>query len=162
MLQYFGEKIGKSAVRTSACSYNSRMQEVVHINKNGVTYALLFPRSLTVQNGIQFVTKDEDPLQVGIFERNTDYEVPPHRHLPRTFDLPHIAEFLSIESGTVRMKVFDEYWGIVDERTVVAGNCIVFLRGGHALSILEPARIMEVKQGPYPGKEMDKVLRDAP
>ena len=79
--------------------------------------------------------------------------------MPRSINLPHIAEFLSIEDGKVAVTIYDEEWEIVGEQTVEKGQCIVFLRGGHALRMLEPTRILEVKQGPYLGN--DKILHNA-
>ena len=137
------------------------MEQVVHIAKNGVDYALVFPRTLPTENGLRFPTHDNDGLQVGFFERDKGYEVPPHRHLPRKIDLEHIAEFIAIEKGRVAITVYDEEWNVVGEQEVKTGECIIFLRGGHALQMLEPTRIMEVKQGPYPGKSNDKILKDA-
>lgn len=137
------------------------MNGVERIEKNGIPYALIFRRDLPLDGEIGFATQDGDGLQVGFFERKAGYEVPPHRHLPRKVDLEHIAEFISVESGSMGVKVFDEAWNVIGETTIKAGGCVIFLRGGHAITMLEPTRIMEVKQGPYPGKDKDKVLRDA-
>lgn len=137
------------------------MADIRRIEKNGIPYALVYPRSLAVENGMRFATSDGDALQTGFFERPEGFEVPAHRHLPRKIELEHIAEFISVESGRVLATVLDEEWNEVAQLEVGAGECIVFLRGGHALTMLEPTRIMEVKQGPYPGKANDKILRDA-
>jgi hypothetical protein len=135
------------------------MQDVQHIENGGVTYALIFGRNLPVTNDVRFPTCEEDSLQVGFFERDTGYVSLPHRHAPRSINLKHIAEFLSIEKGEVAVTVFDESWNVVGEQIVGEGHCIVFLRGGHSIKIRKPTRILEVKQGPYGGN--DKILRDA-
>ncbi|MDD5623342.1 MAG: hypothetical protein PHI23_01375 [Candidatus Peribacteraceae bacterium] len=135
------------------------MDDILRIEKDGTLYALIFPQDLAVKDDVRFVTQAEDGLQVGFFERPAGYEAPVHRHRPRSVDLPSIAEFLRIEEGRVSVTVFDDIWQVVGERTVEKGQCILFLRGGHALKMLVPTRIMEVKQGPYPGN--DKIFPDA-
>ncbi len=122
--------------------------DVLRIEKDGVTYALIFRRGLPVED-VRFVTDQTDGLQVGFFERKSGHAVPAHLHKPRTVDLPHIAEFLSIEKGEVRITVFDEKGKEIGEQSAHEGQCILFLRGGHALTVIKDARIMEVKQGPY-------------
>jgi hypothetical protein len=38
------------------------------------------------------------------------------------------------------------------------GEILFHIRGGHAFRFLEPTRLIEVKSGPYLGREKDKVL----
>ncbi|MDD4628697.1 MAG: hypothetical protein PHE68_04885 [Candidatus Peribacteraceae bacterium] len=135
------------------------MEDVTRIEKNGTTYALIFPKTLAVSDGSRFVSQGQDSLQVGFFVRPEGHKVPPHFHKPRTVELPHIAEFLRIEEGKVKVTVLDETWKVIEERTVEQGWCVLFLRGGHALEMLAPTRIMEVKQGPYAGN--DKIFPSA-
>jgi hypothetical protein len=130
------------------------------VESEGNIYAHFFPSTMPIEGEVQFVTNDDAPLQVGMFERNTGYEVPAHTHLPRNIDLKHVGEFLLIQSGSALIKVFNESWDVLNETTVTAGDCVVFLRGGHELTMLEPTRILEVKQGPYPTTANEKSFRD--
>lgn len=133
------------------------MEDIRRIEQSGITYAIIFRKDIEVENSMRFPTSNENALQVGFFERPAGYASPPHRHIPRTLTIEHPAEFLSIEQGKVAVTVFDEEWQTVGEREISAGECIVFLRGGHSLTVLEPARILEVKQGPY--IPHDKIFR---
>ncbi len=138
------------------------MDDVRTIAKDGKTYAQCFRADLHVRSGVRFATENEDPLQVGIFERDKGYEVPAHRHNGRALTLTDVGEFLWVQSGSMRIEVFDEEWNVLDTWTARSGDCIVLLRGGHAISMLEPTRLLEVKQGPYPGKEREKTFRTVP
>ena len=131
------------------------------IKHNGEIYAHVFTADTPVENGVKFFTKDEDPLQVGLFDREEGYEVVPHRHNPLSVELSPPGEFIWIQSGSVAVKIFDDDWNVIEEVTVNGSECIVILKGGHALTMLEPTRILEVKQGPYPGREKEKTFRDA-
>ncbi len=136
------------------------MSSIRTIEKDGEIYAKIFSSDIETENGMKFVTEDEDPLQVGVFERESGYEVVPHRHVSRNLSLSDVGEFLLIQKGEVTVTVFDEDWGEIESVTVGTGGCIVFLRGGHGLTMNKNARILEVKQGPYPGRDAEKVFRD--
>ncbi len=137
------------------------MDDIHIIEKDGRIYAKYFQSDIPVQSGIRFITEDADPLQVGVFERAERYEVSAHRHKSRKLTLPDVGEFLWIQSGSAIVEIFDEEWNTLGKWTVHGGDCVVLLRGGHALTMLEPTRILEVKQGPYPGnREDEKTFRD--
>lgn len=138
----------------------SGMGDIERIEHDGIIYAIVFRRDIPVSGGVRFLTNDTDGLQVGLFEREGGYVSAPHRHVPRHITLEHPGEFLSIERGTIRATIFDDGWQTIAERTVCAGECIGFLRGGHAITVIESARILEVKQGPYQSE--DKIFRPAP
>jgi hypothetical protein len=38
------------------------------------------------------------------------------------------------------------------------GDTIFFVAGGHGFTMLEDSKIIEVKQGPYFGKDKDKLM----
>lgn len=131
------------------------------IKHNGEVYAHIFSADTPVDNGMKFFTQDKDPLQVGIFERDAGYEVVPHRHNPLSVDLSPPGEFIWIQSGSAKVSIFDDDWNTIEEVTIASGDCIIILKGGHALTMLEPTRLLEVKQGPYPGREIEKTFRDS-
>lgn len=135
------------------------MNNLETIEVNGSTYAYFFQKDIEIPNAAQFITQAEDPMQVGIFEREKGYQVPAHRHISRTVELQSVGEFLLIQSGSAVVEVFNDAWEVLCTKTVTAGDCVIFLRGGHAVKTLEPTRILEVKQGPYLSTEKEKTFR---
>ncbi|MBI1813299.1 hypothetical protein HY285_03825 [Candidatus Peregrinibacteria bacterium] len=134
------------------------MEELQSIAKGSVVYALFFPADLLVKD-VQFLTQSSDDFQVGLMERPKDYEVKAHQHPPVERKLTSTSEFLYIEKGKVEVTVFDEEWKELG-RSILESRCfLLFLRGGHALKMLEPTRMIEVKQGPYEGE--GKVFRSS-
>ena len=131
----------------------------VSVTKGPVMYALFFPAGMKVE-GAQFLTKQTDDFQVGLMERQAGYEVKAHQHPSMNRTLTTTSEFLYFEKGKAEVTVFDEEWNELGRHTVSAGDFLVFLRGGHRMKVLEPARMIEVKQGPYPGDGSAKVFRD--
>tara|TARA_Y100000310_G_C20213598_1_gene592490 strand:- start:58 stop:471 length:414 start_codon:yes stop_codon:yes gene_type:complete len=134
------------------------MSDVTNVTHNGQTYALFFSKNMTTDS-IQFLTEDEDAFQVGLMEREEGYTVEPHQHTERPIELSTVSEFIYVEKGKVKVTVFDEEWNELDQHELSGGDSLLFLRGGHSLEVLEAARMIEVKQGPYPGEENAKIFQ---
>ncbi|MCA9370870.1 MAG: hypothetical protein KC680_02840 [Candidatus Peregrinibacteria bacterium] len=130
------------------------------IEAGGIVYAKIFRADEDLEDAVHFFTEDADPLQVGIFERAEGYDVVPHKHNPRELSLEYPGEFLWIQSGEVQVTIFDDDWTTIDTLIVNGGECLVIMKGGHEMKMLKPTRLLEVKQGPYIGRENDKTFRD--
>jgi oxalate decarboxylase/phosphoglucose isomerase-like protein (cupin superfamily) len=91
-----------------------------------------------------------------MMERPQGYEVKAHQHPPQDRYLTTTSECLFIEKGKVKITVFDEEWKELAIETMQTGDFLIFFRGGHALTMLEPTRMIEVKQGPYAGDKESK------
>jgi len=126
------------------------MLGITKVTKDGRTYALFFSRSLST-DGIRFLTEHEDMFQVGLMERPKGYKVKPHQHAERSTELRTVSEFIYVEKGKVCVTVFDEAWEEISQQELSGGDSLLFLRGGHSLTVLESARMIEVKQGPFAG-----------
>jgi len=136
------------------------MSDVMTIQHQGETYAMLFRKDLKTENGVAFPTTDDMPFQVGVFDRDTGYEVKPHRHPERDIQLTATTEFLYVVSGKIEMSIYDAEWNVLAKEVASAGDFILLLAGGHSFTMLEPTRLIEIKQGPYPGKTDAKIFRD--
>ncbi|MBI4129059.1 hypothetical protein HY464_00025 [Candidatus Peregrinibacteria bacterium] len=135
------------------------MTEPLRIEKNGTLYALVVPNGLPVEDA-RFLTSQESPFQVGVMERPIGYVVQPHRHPPASLQISSVSEFLYIERGRVKAVIYDVAWRVVGEDVLSTGDAILLLAGGHSFEVLEPCRMLEVKQGPYPGEEAAKVYKN--
>jgi quercetin dioxygenase-like cupin family protein len=124
------------------------------ITANGRALAIIGKRVQV--DGIKFVTEPNDPFQVGIMERPKGYAVKPHRHPDRPITVASVSEFFYVESGKVRLTVFNDSWEEVAKEEISAGEFALILSGGHSVEFLEDTRMHEVKQGPYPGDSDSK------
>lgn len=106
--------------------------------------------------GIQFLTDDQTPQQLGYMNREKDYVIVPHVHnnVPRTVEMTQ--EVLIIQSGKVRVDFYDDGKKYLESRIAYEGDIVYLGYGGHGFKMLENSEIVEVKQGPYCGT-MDKV-----
>lgn len=109
--------------------------------------------------GITFITPDDFPHQLGYMNRDKDYVIVPHVHnkIPRNVDFTQ--ETLVVKSGVVRVDFYTQEQEYIESRIVYKGDIILLASGGHGFKMLQPAEIIEIKQGPYAGA-MDKVRFD--
>lgn len=108
------------------------------------------------KEGIAFFTPDDFSQQLGYMNRPEGYVIAPHVHnvVERKVDLTQ--EVLIVRSGKVRVDFYDDDKQYIESRIIYSGDIILLAHGGHGFEMLEPAEMVEVKQGPYCG-EMDKV-----
>lgn len=121
-------------------------------------YALLLYAD-DFQIGANFVSEAEWPLQVGLMTLPSGHSIAAHAHLLR--DSPKVQptqEFLMVIAGRMEVDFFDEMKQCFQTETLHQGEALFQIRGGHAFRFLEPTRLIEVKSGPYLGREKDKVL----
>lgn len=109
-------------------------------------------------SGTHFLTPSALDLQVGVLERARGERVHPHTHVVQSRTLHSSSELLYVEYGRVLVDVYDEDWQLLADEMLSRGEMLLLLRGGHALTVIDDARVIEVRQGPYAG--VDKRFRD--
>ncbi len=107
--------------------------------------------------GINFITDADNPLQLGVLVHRQGFQIKPHIHLPLSVNINQIQEVLHIDSGKIAARFYDSQGEEVASTVVNCGDTILLVSGGHGFDILEDAKIIEVKQGPYRGVAEDKV-----
>lgn len=105
--------------------------------------------STPLEIGISFLTPPEAPMQLGVMQRPCGYIVARHVHLPMKRQLQGTSETLLVISGRIRIDVYTSAREWVASVTLLPGDIIVLLNGGHSVEFLEASRVLEVKQGPY-------------
>lgn len=125
-------------------------------DKNGTTLAIIHRKS-NWKDGLDFITKETDFLQVGTWNYNKDKSLDRHHHnrLKRSSSITQ--ECVILLSGSMNVEIFDLDRCLVSQLILEQGDLAVFLDGGHAYQILEDnTRIVECKNGPFLGVELDK------
>jgi hypothetical protein len=131
------------------------MRNVIHNNE---TYAVIVT-SEDFEPGTKFVSDPGWPLQLGLLMPTAGHVIQAHVHLPHEARLAGLTqEFLFVVSGKMEVKFYDELGEHFHAETIVQGEGLLQVKGGHAFRFLEDARLLEVKQGPYLGRHKDKAL----
>jgi len=124
-------------------------------DREGEVIAIIV-RSGYYPTGVSFVSRPEWPLQLGVSTYVPSQVVRPHSHNRRRITVESVQEVLHIDTGRVRVDLFDRGDRPAGTAALSAGDTILFVQGGHALEAGEESRIIEVKQGPYESLASDK------
>lgn len=129
------------------------------IKHKGKVIAHIFKKSIKAE-GTRFLTPTDYSLQIGLLEHPKGTVLRKHRHNPEIeYEVDTTQEFLYVEKGKVKVNFFSDDWELVDEEILEEGNFMLHISGGHGFEILENCRLIEVKQGPYPGDDLAKIYK---
>jgi hypothetical protein len=126
------------------------MEGVRKIIKDGQIYAIILKKECN-QPGVSFLTPGEFSQQLGLLQHDRGKVVERHRHKLVKREIFRTQEVLVLLNGRVRVELYDDETQLLDTVILEGGDSILLARGGHRLEVLEPAKIIEVKQGPYAG-----------
>ena len=108
------------------------------------------------KSAVNFVTKKDFPLQLGISSYKKGDKIKPHLHVDKEIVVHKIQEVVHIDSGRTIVTLYDLNREKFISVELLTGDTIFFAEGGHGFEMLEDTKIIEVKQGPYFGKNKDK------
>ena len=128
------------------------MQHIEHIGCNGTPLAYIIraeidPRETT------FVTPGDFKQQVGFIVYPAGAEIPRHVHRPMERRLNETSEVLIVRSGHCEVDIYNNARDLIAVRKLSAGDILILVAGGHGFRMLEDTVLLEVRQGPYPGRE---------
>jgi mannose-6-phosphate isomerase-like protein (cupin superfamily) len=112
--------------------------------------AIIVPNSFR-ETGIHFFTEAELSQQLAYMRHPAGKIIAPHLHNPVLREVHYTQEVLIIKRGRLRVDFYDETRRYLQSRTLVAGDTIILVGGGHGFEVLEEIEMIEVKQGPYAG-----------
>lgn len=133
------------------------MININEIKYKNNTLAIHFKHQKEME-GIKFLTPTNYPLQIGLMEYKEGKEVPPHIHRDLKYNVNTTQEFLYIEKGSADIVIFNKKWEEIEKLTLKKSDFILFVSGGHSVKINKKTRILEIKQGPYPGDKQAKIF----
>lgn len=126
-------------------------------SSDGSTIAIVIRKSFS-QEGINFLSEANFPFQLGVNSYKKDHKIKAHFHQKREFVINNIQEVIYFKSGSALVTLFDLNKNLVKSVSLSTGDLIFLVDGGHRFEMSEDTTFIEVKQGPYLGKEKDKEL----
>ncbi|MGC1402267.1 MAG: hypothetical protein WA974_04990 [Thermodesulfobacteriota bacterium] len=128
------------------------METSEKIQADGKPIAIIVRKEFN-QPGVHFFSPFEFSQQLGILVHPSGHEVKAHVHNLIARDVRVTQEVLHVIEGKVEITLFAENKKYITSRLLSKGDTILLAYGGHGIKILEPSKILEVKQGPYVGME---------
>ena len=101
--------------------------------------------------GVHFFTPGEFSQQLGMLVHKRGKVVDRHRHKHVRREIFRTQEVLVILEGKVKVEIYNDEGGILKALILKAGDAVLLAAGGHRVKVLEKAKLIEVKQGPYAG-----------
>ena len=100
-----------------------------------------------------FLTPTELEQQVGFVVYPSRAEI--HRHIHRGLDrvTTGAAEVILVRRGACEVEVYSPRREAVGKCILKTGDLMLMVSGGHGFRMLEDTVLMEIKQGPYVGRE---------
>jgi hypothetical protein len=108
------------------------------------------------KDGVNFISKPDYPLQLGISSYKQGATIKAHFHIEKKVMINKLQEVVHIKSGRTTVNLYDLNGEKFKSVELSDGDTIFFVDGGHGFEMLEDTKIIEVKQGPYSGKDKDK------
>ena len=133
----------------------SKIERVIHKKK---IFALIIRNKIQFKKkGVNFLTKNEDLLQVGFLKHNKNHIIKSHVHVKQKRLVSFSSEVLIIKKGELKVNFFDSYGKRISKTKILYKNDIIILfQGGHGFEVKKNCEIIEVKQGPF-DEETDKI-----
>ena len=113
------------------------------------------------EDGLNFISSENDYQQVGTWGYNRGQKLSPHIHLIEPREVRRTQEVIFVKSGCIRVSIYTEKEEFLKSVELKKGDTIVLLNGGHGYEILEDdTKVLEIKNGPYVGAEKDRKRLD--
>jgi hypothetical protein len=103
------------------------------------------------------ITDNSWPLQVILLQREPGGTTLPHYHVPNEplAGFPTRHQILICQKGSARVGIFTRGGTALGE-SILKANDLILMTEGHEVEFLEPGtRLVEIKQGPFPGTDAD-------
>ena len=106
--------------------------------------------------GIEFFTPNSFSQQLAYMKRDKNYIITPHTHEKVQRNVQFTQEVLLVRKGKVRVDYYDDKNKYLESRILNQGDVVLLAYGGHGFEMIEDSEMIEIKQGPYIGKQ-DKI-----
>ena len=100
--------------------------------------------------GIDFLTKDEDYMQVAYMGHPAGHSIIPHYHNRIERIIDYTCETLVMRKGVLEVTLYENQEPCYIFQ-IKAGDILTLFSGGHGFKVVENVEMVEIKQGPYAG-----------
>lgn len=128
---------------------------IEEIKHKGESIAIIVRKDFQ-KKGLHFFTPNKLSQQLAYMNHPKGKVIQPHIHKVVKREVKYTQETLILRSGKLHVDFYSEDQVYLESRTLVGGDVILLIKGGHGFVVLEDLEMFEVKQGPYAG-DNDKI-----
>lgn len=118
------------------------------IKSGGEMFAVIVDL-VSIQEGTFPVTDSTWSIQLLLMKRNSGHVVAKHTHKKIVKTTQQPQEAIVVIKGAIEASIFDESGGLIEKKNVTAGQCLLLIRGGHEVRVIEDALMYAFKDGPF-------------
>jgi len=127
------------------------------IEHGGTMYAEIIWAGTNVEK-TRFFSPAESSFQFGLLAHGAGYQEEPHFHRAVRRTIDDLQQMFVVQRGIVDVQLFSDDNRLFREVRLHPGDAIVLVHGRHAIKVIEDFQALPVKQGPFLGDEVHKVL----
>ena len=127
------------------------LETVEHIKIKDQSIAIIV-RTSHSSDGVDFLTENTASMQLAYMKRPKNDHIIAHRHRRIVRKIEMTAETLLVRKGRMKIDFFTPEAELICSKILVTGDVVLLLDGGHGMEMLEETELIEIKQGPYFGK----------
>lgn len=129
------------------------------IESEGKIFARVIRQAETLEPGLNFFSEDDENVQISIWNHENTKVLDSHVHKPIVRETIGTQEVVYVIKGKLHFDIYDNSGLLIAEDNLLKGDILICIQGGHGYQIIEPGtQVLEVKNGPYFGVELDKFL----
>jgi hypothetical protein len=133
------------------------MTKIIEIKEGDFILARYVPSKVAWSEGLNFFSNEQDLIQVGIWGYGKGKELKAHTHNEIERKVNWTQEVLYVRKGQINAIIYNTTENKVAEIKVSEGDIIILLKGGHGYEVLqEGTQVLEIKNGPYLGADIDR------
>jgi len=131
-------------------------KEIIEKIYSGELHLASIIRPEVSDKGLTFLTEDENFIQVGIWNYEKDKRLETHYHNTFPRESTKTNETVYVVRGCIKCNLYEESGEFISAHIVNKGEMIVQFNGAHEYFIIEDAIVIETKNGPYFGSDIDR------
>ena len=108
------------------------------------------------KNGVNFISPENFPHQVGFINHKSGYEVLPHTHKNFLRKIYKTSEVLFVKNGILRVDFYVNKKKYLFSKILKKEDLIILNEGSHGFKVIKKCQLIEIKQGPF-FKTLDKI-----
>lgn len=130
---------------------------ITELVADGIVLARHIPAADAWGSGLQFFSESGEFAQVGTWVYDKNKQLAAHQHNEVARSVLWTQEILFIKNGKLKAEIYDLNQKKIGEIIASEGDILALLQGGHGYQILsDDTQVLEVKNGPYLGPEIDR------
>ncbi|MDC0456640.1 hypothetical protein OAM56_01845 [Alphaproteobacteria bacterium] len=112
----------------------------------------------SLSNKNNFISSEQDPLQIGFFNFEKSYKVQTHKHVDNIKKTTKTNEAWFIIDGIFEVESLDFNQETIYKKQFTKNNLIIYYAGYHSIkAISKMNKLLEFRNGPYLGRENETV-----